>query len=442
MPKSKLSTKDTVKVLIKSFSHDGRGIAHIDGKTVFVAGALPGEEVRVELTKIRSSFDEGIAREIITASPQRRHPKCQHFGICGGCSFQHFSSEGQIQHKEAVLLELLQHQAHATPKEILPPITADIWGYRHKARLGVRYVPGKNKVLVGFREKNSRYLADLLRCEILHPSVGERITDLSHMLYQLQTRHQIAQIEVCVDDHDTALIIRHLIELPAADIAKLIEFAQQFNFKLYLQPKGMDSVHLIYPSDATELMNYALPAYGLKLYFHPWQFTQVNPAINQQMIARAIELLQLTPTDSVLDLFCGIGNFTLPIATKCLSVVGVEGDETSVKQARYNSQINQLPHSEFYVDNLFLPPFKAQWSQKRYAKLLIDPPRAGAKEIIPHLSLWQPKRIVYVSCNPATLARDTALLLQQGYQLEKAGVIDMFAHTQHAEAIAVFQKLK
>lgn len=421
-------------------SHDGRGITRCDGKTVFITGALPGEEVLFEYQKKRGSFDEAIATSILTPSPERQKPKCSHFGICGGCSLQHLSTEGQREHKQKVLLELLKYQAHAEPQELLPPITANAWGYRNKARLGVRYVAGKNKVLVGFREKNTRYLTDLVRCEILHPSVGEHLSDLSALLYQLETRDQIAQIEIAVDETDTALIIRHLTALPNNDIEKLMTFAQQFHFKLYLQPEGIDSIHLINPANANELMRYSITHENIELFYHPVQFTQINPVVNQQMIALAIELLALEPTDTVLDLFCGIGNFTLPIARHVLSIVGVEGDASAIQQAIHNSHHNKIVTSEFYCENLFSPPFNPHWARRQYAKLLLDPPRAGAKEVIERLSVWQPRAIVYISCNPTTLARDTGLLLKQGYKLMKAGIIDMFPHTQHAEAIALFKK--
>ena len=331
--------------------------------------------------------------------------------------------------------------AHTKPNEILPPLVANIWGYRNKARMGVKYVPGKNKVLVGFREKDSRYLANLVQCEVLHPSVGMHLTDISDMLYKLEARDKIPQIEVAVDDYDTALIIRHLTDLCESDLNQLKQFAEDFKYKLYLQPKGIDTIHQVYP-EPPELMHYRLDDYNVELQFEPYQFTQVNSEINKKMIARAIELLEVTKEDNVLDLFCGLGNFTLPIATKCKSIIGVEGDADSIKQAQANAALNDIQNAKFYCANLFEPPYNREWSQQRFDKVLLDPPRTGAKQVIDFFNQWQPQKIVYVSCNPATLARDAALIIEQGYTLQKAGVMDMFPHTQHVESIALFEKVK
>lgn len=427
-----------VEATITASSHDGRGITHIDGKTTFVSGALPNERVRLRYLKRRSQLDEAFTTEILHPSPERIPAKCQHFGTCGGCSLQHITSHAQIKLKEKTLLEQLQHFAHTHPEEILPLLAAEQWGYRNKARLGVKHVPGKHKVLIGFREKMSRYLADLSRCEILHPSVGMHLTDFSQLLGTLEKKDKIPQIEIARDDFSTALIIRHLEALPASDIEKILTFAKEFNYKIYLQPKGIDSIQLIYPENDSPLMQYSLPDYKLTLEFHPAHFTQINSSINQLMIAQALKLLEINPKDEVLDLFCGIGNFTLPLATQSASVIGVEGDEFAVNQARANAKNNNLTNTCFHVQNLFEPPFANIWSQRKFSKLLIDPPRSGALEALSNLKQWQPERIVYVSCNPATLARDSAIIIENGYTLKKAGVLDMFPHTQHVESMALF----
>jgi len=424
--------------LIESLSHDGRGIAKINGKTTFISGALPEENVLFRYVKRKATYDEGVMTQILEASPLRQIAKCQHYGVCGGCNLQHLSPLQQISHKQSVLAEMLLHQANVQPKEWLPPLQADVWGYRGKARLGVKYVPGKDKVLVGFREKNSHFLADLVRCEILHPAVGTHLTEISHLLYQLKIRAHIPQIEIATDDENTALIIRHVAELPEEDLNKLKNFATEYQYKIYLQPKGIDSIHLLYPEQASNLMTYHLQKYHLKFNFHPTQFTQINPKINQLMIERALTLLDLSSTDRVLDLFCGIGNFTLPIAQFCHHVVGVEGEKNAVIQAEMNAELNAIKNAKFYCANLFDSSYNELWSQQKYDKLLLDPPRTGAKEVLAHLRIWQPQRVVYVSCNPATLARDCKILIDQGYQLEKMGVMDMFPHTQHVEAIALF----
>ncbi len=435
-----MNTEHSQPISIERLSHEGRGVAHIDGKTIFVDGALAGEVVTIRYLRRRNSYDEASVVEILQASPERKVPHCSHFGLCGGCSLQHLSCVAQVQHKQQAFLELLTHQAHIQPNIILPALTADPWGYRRKARIGVKYVHKKNKVLVGFRERDRRFIADLSRCEVLEPRIGHLFTDLSKLIGSLSIKDQIAQFEVALSDEVTAIIIRHLAAFGENDLAAIEEFATVHNLQIYLQPKGIDSIHLFYPSKANPLLSYELPDYGLKLEFHPIQFTQVNFAINQIMIKQALTLLELNAHDYVLDLFCGIGNFSLPLALQAELVVGIEGDKSAVKQAELNATLNQINNAKFYVANLFEDISHHAWAKKTYNKILLDPPRAGAQEIIPQLKRWGAERIVYISCNPATLARDTKLLLEQGYQLQAAGVIDMFPHTQHVEAMALFCK--
>ena len=312
------------RVTIESLAHDGRGVAHVDGKAVFIEGALPGELIGFEYLATHSKFDEGRATEIHQASPDRVTPRCPHFGICGGCSLQHLEAGAQIRAKQQVLLDNLQRIGGVVPEDILPPLTGPVWGYRNKARLGVKYVIKKGRVLVGFRERRAPYVADLTRCEVLHPSVGERIDQLATLLGELEGRARIPQIEVAVGDAATALVFRHLDPLSAADQARLQGFADELRMHVYLQPAGPDTVHALMPVDS--ILSYSLPEQEVELRFRPNDFTQVNSVINRQMVARVLEMLALDRSDTVLDLFCGLGNFTLPMARLAGSVTGVEGE--------------------------------------------------------------------------------------------------------------------
>lgn len=423
--------------LVTQLNHEGRGIAHINGKTTFIFGALPGETVQFHYTRCHAKLDEGNTISVLKPADNRATPLCQHFGICGGCSLQHLSPDAQRKHKQSVLLEHFQHQANCAPREILPPLFANAWGYRRRARLSVKWVEKKNAVLVGFRERNSNFVADIKQCETLHPSVGHQIKSISHCLMSLDNKSAIPQIEIAMGDNGTALIVRHLTSLSDLDKEKLIALATEKKYFLYLQPKGPDSIHCIYP-EKPEILFYDIPSDTIRIFFKPGQFTQINQAINLQMIARAITLLELKSTDRVLDLFCGIGNFSLPIARHCQHVVGVEGSQEAIDQAAFNATFNQLANTTFHAADLSKDLDTQPWIHAQYHKILLDPPRAGAKELMPYITTWRPERIVYVSCNPITLARDAHHLLELGYDVEKAGVMDMFPHTEHIEAIAVF----
>jgi 23S rRNA (uracil1939-C5)-methyltransferase len=422
---------------IINLSHEGRGIATIEGRKTFVSNALPGEDVAFQYTALQPRYGEGRAIDIITASPERVAPECPHFGICGGCSLQHMEHSAQIALKQNTLLEQLQHFANVVPDTVIPPITGPQYAYRHKARLGVRYVPKKNSVLVGFREQQSRYLTALDLCKVLANPVGNLITALRELISSLAAFEQIAQIEVAIGDAQTALVFRNLVTLDETDHNKLIDFAKQHTLDLYLQSGGPDTVTKIWPLNEGDLLYYTLPAFDLKLWFHPLDFIQINPEINRKMIPMALNLLELKSTDKVLDLFCGLGNFTLPIARTAQQVTGVEGSTLMVKRAAVNAIANNINNVDFHMADL-TQPVTATWAKQRYDKLLLDPARAGAKEVIEMIPQWQPQRIVYVSCNPATLARDAGLLLQQGYHLQSAGIIDMFPQTNHVESIALF----
>ena len=435
--------------IIESLSHDGRGICHIEGKVVFVHRALPGEEVKFRYCRTRSKFDEGDVLEVIKASSLRVEPLCQHFGICGGCSQQHLSSESQIAAKQERLMENLERIGKVKPETVLPPLTAETWGYRRKARLGVKYMRRDKIVRVGFRERSSSFLANLDRCEVLHPKIGERLSDLSELVFNLSIKDQIPQIEVAVGDDNAALIFRHLEELSEADLNLLREFGEKNELLIFLQSGGPKTVVRLWSetgpeSNATNYdtkLSYYLPDYDVEMQFQPTDFTQVNASLNQKMINHAIELLDPQVEDRVLDLFCGLGNFSLPLARKAGAVVGVEGEASLVSRARENAVQNNITNVEFHATDLNGDLSLESWYGTGFNKLLLDPPRSGAPVVVSILPKPLPERIVYVSCDPATLARDAGTLVnEQGYHLVKAGVMDMFPHTAHVESIALFER--
>lgn len=430
----------TEKIQITGFSHDGRGIAHIANKIIFLAGGLPNEEVEFNYTKKHTNYDEGIVTKIITPSSYRIEPPCPHFSICGGCSLQHITTEGQVTYKEQALLEQLEHFSHIKPKNILPPLTAQDYGYRRKARLGVKFVIKKNKVIVGFRENNGRFLADLQSCKVLDPKVGELINALGTMIAKLSCKEIIPQIEVAIGDDAAGLVFRHMKALPQTDIDQLMAFAKLHTLKIYLQPQGPDSVHLLYPQTDSFFLQYTLSKYNLTFAFHPTDFIQVNAALNAAMVDRALQLLEPQPEENILDLFCGLGNFTLPLARFCQRVVGVEGDPNMILRAKENAKSNNINNVEFYSADLTQDIQQFAWSQKKFDSIILDPPRTGASEVINTITSFSAKKILYISCNPATLARDAAAITAHGYQLEKVGIMNMFPQTKHTETIALFVK--
>lgn len=425
-------------VTIASLSHDGRGVAHLDGKAVFIDGALPGEVVSFEYLASRRRFDEGRVTTVTQASPDRVQPKCPHFGVCGGCSLQHLESGAQIKAKQQTLLDNLKHIGKVESQAVLPPLTGPVWGYRTKGRLGAKDVIKKGRVLVGFREKHSPYVADLAGCEVLHPSIGKHLDALSQLLGQLQARARIPQIEVAVAGSTTALVFRHLDPLSQDDRDTLKQYAIGHDLHVYLQPAGPASVRLLWPEQS--VLSYQLPSESIEIQFQPTDFTQINTAINEQMVARVLGLLALERSDTVLDLFCGLGNFTLPMARYAGAVVGVEGEAGLVSRARDNAALNGLDNTAFHTANLAESNTGADWAHGRYNKVLLDPPRSGAAEVMDVLAAIRPQRIVYVSCHPGSLARDAGTLVHEmGYQLLSAGVMDMFPHTAHVESIALFE---
>lgn len=441
MRKKKVSA-EPVPVHIEKFSHDGRGIARVDGKTTFVSGALADENVTMQYKMRKKDFDEGVTLSVEKASPFRVEAKCPHYAMCGGCSLQHLDLQKQIEVKQELLLELLERYAKLAPQSVLEPLRGDAWHYRNKARLSVRYVSKKGDVLVGFRERdNSRFIADIHDCLILNQQVASSIDALRQLISSFTDPTSIAQIEVAAGDDEIALIFRNLTELSEEDIVKLKQFALDYNFRIYLQPKGPDSVYLLHPETASEFLSYSLPEFSVNYQFKPTDFTQVNAVINRQMVKQAIELLELKEDDTVLDLFCGLGNFSLATAKNVKHVYGVEGSQEMVERASMNMRHNNLSNAEFFACDLdkdfatLLPKFK------KANKILLDPPRSGAYAVVKQIAALDIERIVYVSCNPVTLARDTDILVNEfGYKLISAGVMDMFPNTAHVESIALFVK--
>ena len=429
---------ETLSATIESLSHEGRGITHINGKTVFIDGALPGEEVQFRYTRKRGQFDEGRVVNVVESSTLRVEPRCRHYALCGGCSLMHLDSGQQILHKQTVLLEQLQHIGGLEPERVIPPLSASHWGYRRKARMGVKYVAGKEKVLVGFREKNSRFIADIDSCEVLHPFLGETIGQLKELIRGLSVYRHIPQLEVAISDAFAAIIIRHIAPLTESDMKVLGEYEKTRPVRFYLQPAGLDSVHSLSDQDEQDLY-YRLDNHDVSIEFSPVDFTQVNFDLNPLLVDRVISLLDLSAADTVLDLFCGLGNFTLPIARYANFATGVEGSEELVRRANRNAQKNSLSNVDFRACDLSGQD-AAEVLGQDYNKVLLDPPRSGAREIIEQLNMQRVEKLVYVSCNPATLARDAGILVKQaGFSLKAAGVMDMFPHTSHVESIALFE---
>lgn len=427
--------------VIESLDHEGRGIARLDGKTIFVDGALPGELVEFDSYRRKPNYELAQTLAIIKPSPLRQAPRCPHFGMCGGCSMQHFDHVGQVAVKQRVLEDNFAHIAHLQPEQIYPPILGVPWAYRHRARLSARLVPGKRGVLVGFREKRSSYIADMTSCAILPAHVSALLVPLRELICELSIRDRVPQVEVAVGARTTVLVFRILHELTAQDEGLLRGFADRHGVVVYIQPKGPDTVTLFHPLDAPSL-SYCLPEFGLELFYSPAEFTQVNPGINEMLIRRAMRLLDPQPGERIADMFCGLGNFTLPIAKLGARVVGIEGSAALVRRAFENAKANGVAeHTEFSVANLFDVTPESLAVLGHFDKMLIDPPREGAVELVKALGEDGPRRIVYISCNPSTLARDAAVLVaQKGYRLRGAGVANMFPQTSHVESIALFER--
>lgn len=445
MAKKKPLPREPVTATITGLSHDGRGVTHVEGKAVFVVGALPGEQVRFRYTKRQRRHDEAEVLEVIEPSADRVAPRCPHFGLCGGCALQHLAPAAQIRMKQAILAEVLQRIGKVEPQDWLEPLIANPWGYRRKARLGVRYVAKKGRVLVGFRERGSSFIADLSRCDVLHPEVGERLEALADLVAALSIRDRVAQIEMAQGDGPVVLIFRVLDTPTDEDLQRLRTFGAHTGLHLYLQPGGLETVEPLFGEGVA--LNYELPAHQVRIAFEPNDFTQVNLELNRLMVDRAIDCLAPEPNDRVLDLFCGLGNFTLPIARRAASVLGVEGDPGLVERARANAESHdqdaKLGGVQFECADLYTesPEQDWAWSRQRFDLALIDPPRSGAFQVLDVLAATGIRRLVYVSCYPATLARDAGYLVEQlGFRFKAAGALDMFPHTAHLESMAVFER--
>ena len=429
-----------VAATIESLSHDGRGIARLDGKTTFIDNALPGEQVFFQYTFMRRKFDEGRAVEILDPSPDRVTPPCAHSLICGGCSLQHLDPAVQIQRKQAVLAEQLEHFGGLRPDRWLEPLTGPVTGYRGKARLGVKYVDAKGDTLVGFREKRNSLIADLAQCEVLIPEVGHRFRDLRALINGLDCRRRLPQIEVARGDDAVALVFRHLDPLSPADQDALVAFCRENGLQCYLQPGNESTVHRVWPEQGEERLYYRHPYSAVEKAFHPSDFTQVNAEINRRMVPLALDLLEVEAHHQVLDLFCGLGNFTIPAARRAAGVVGVEASDAMVRRGYENARRNGLENVAFHAWDLDSEPKGQPWARQRYERVLLDPPRSGALEMVRMMPQFGAEKLVYVSCNPATLARDAGELVARGYRLSGAGVMDMFPHTAHVESIALFDR--
>ncbi|HKZ74545.1 MAG TPA: 23S rRNA (uracil(1939)-C(5))-methyltransferase RlmD [Steroidobacteraceae bacterium] len=429
--------------VVAALNHEGAGIVH-GGKTVFVPGALPRERIRFRRTKRHRQHDDAELIEVLEPSPDRVEPRCAHFGVCGGCALQHLSPSAQIAAKQDELRDALERIGRVRPAEWLAPLQGPAWEYRRRARLGSRYVAKKGRALVGFRERFSAYVAALQRCEILAPPVGALPGALSELLTTLAIRERVPQIEVAVGEEGAALVLRALQPPTADDAARLRAFGKAHGVRWFIQEGGIGSIRPLDPSEPGESddLAYHLPQFDLSLRFSPADFVQVNPAINRALVALAVELLRPTRDARVLDLFCGLGNFTLPLARVAAHATGVEGEAALIERARANARANGIGNASFHTADLSVAPGPGTaWMRERYTHVLLDPPRAGALPVLPAIAELAPERVLYVSCHPGSLARDLAVLVHEhGLRLQAAGVIDMFPHTTHVESVAMLER--
>lgn len=428
---------------VESLDLEARGISRREGKVVFIEGALPSEKVTIHTFRRKPSYEIGRVEEIRRESAVRVKPRCEHFGVCGGCVMQHLEPSAQVAIKQRALEDALQHIGKTKPERVLPPLHGPYWGYRYRARLAVRWVAKKGTVLVGFHERKSSFVADIKTCHVLPEKIAALLLPLRTLVMSLSAPDRFPQIEVSVGEGVVALVLRHLVPLTVQDVQCLRDFANKYDVQWWLQSKGPDTVVPLDPSHEDRLY-YTLPEFGLNMPFKPTDFTQVNHQINRALVSRALTLLEPQKDDRIADLFCGLGNFTLPLATRCREVIGIEGSESLTARAKDAASRAGIEHAKFQTLNLF--EVTTEWLAElgHFDRMLIDPPREGALAFSQALSNLpmnlRPSRIVYVSCNPATLARDTAILLHEGgYKLKAAGVVNMFPHTGHVESMAVFE---
>ena len=427
------------ELLIGDLSHDGRGVSHLDGRVVFVEGALPGETVLCAVKRRRKGIFEGQAVEIIDPSAHRVEPRCPHFGVCGGCMLQHLDYQQQIKAKENVLRESLKRIGGVEPQEWFAPLFDNPWGYRRKARLGIRDVKKKGGVLVGFRERKSSYITSLRECPILDPKISALLPALHELISALACRSELPQIEVATGEDAQSLVFRNLIPTTDRDELLLTRFAKEHGVNLYLQPGGIESVALLWPNSPKQLTYEANP--DINISFSATDFIQVNTMLNQILVSRVLELVDSSKKGVIVDLFCGLGNFTLPLARGAGEVVGYEGQQVLVDRAMENAKQNSINNARFKTVDLYTKEPVAIPEMEHAECLLLDPPRSGAREVVEQLNRQSPKRILYISCNPATLARDAGILVnEKRYSLKGSGMIDMFPHTAHVESIALFER--
>jgi 23S rRNA (uracil1939-C5)-methyltransferase len=432
-------------VTIVDLDHDGRGVARLGGKVVFVPGALPGETVRLGRRRRRSGHDVAELAEVVAPAPARVPPPCAHFGVCGGCALQHLAPDAQRAAKERELLQQLERIGKVAPDAVLAPLAGPDLEYRRRARLGVKYVAKKGRVLVGFRERESPYVTDVRRCHVLADPVGRLIEPLAALIDTLGVRDRLPQIEVAIGEPEVGaaapvvvLVLRVLAPPDDDDLGRLRAFARLHGVEFWLQPGGHETAAPLDPPPRP--LRYALPEFGVDLEFGPLDFVQVNGELNRRMVSHAIGLLAPEPTDAVLDLYCGLGNFTLPLARRAARVFGVEGEAGLVARARANAERQGLANAAFAVADLSRDLRGEPWARERWNRVLLDPPRVGAREVLPAVVASRAERVVYISCHPGSLARDAGLLVNEhGFRLAAAGVMDMFPHTAHVESIAVFE---
>jgi 23S rRNA (uracil1939-C5)-methyltransferase len=431
-------------VFVESLDHEGHGVGRVDGKVVFIDGALPGERVEISVFRRKPSFDQAKLSCIRRESPYRIAPRCPHFGVCGGCSLQHLEFGAQVAAKQRTLEDALWHIGKVRPEQILPAIFGPAWGYRHRARLSARYVVKKGGALVGFRERHRSYVADMRGCEVLPPAISRLIVPLRELIEQLSVRERLPQVEVAVGDEVRALVLRILEPLNDEDETLVRRFAEREGVQLWLQPRGPDSAFLFHPPEAPGLA-YGLPEFDVRMPFLPTEFTQVNPGVNRVLVRRVVMLLNPVEGERIADFFCGLGNFSLPLARRGASVTGYEGAPALVARAGENAALNGLSHrAQFSQADLFR--VDAGWvaEQGHFHKWMVDPPRDGCIELVkalPEVRVDAPRRIVYVSCNPTTLARDAGVLVHvKNYRLRASGIVNMFPHTSHVESVALFER--